>query len=255
MKKILSVASVTFKESIRNRTVLAIILLALAFAISALLLAAMALDQRVRVITDWGLFCLSAFGVALAILIGVSLVHKEVVRKTLYVVLSRPLGRWQYVVGKFLGELGVLLIEVVLISIVLVAMLIGEGQTPGMLLYKAMVLSTAEIVLVAALALFFSSFSSPYLSGFFTLGLFVAGRSLEVLEKLIDKVQIPWVHTVLKAGYYLLPDFASFNLAPRVVNDLPITGAELGSALIYGAGYTLVLLFLSCLIFSRRELV
>ncbi len=219
-----------------------------------LVLAAMALDHRARVITDWGLFCLSAFGVGLAIILGVNLLQNEIGRKTLYVVLSRPLARWRYVAGKFLGELGVLAIEVALIALTLVLMLAFEDQPLGGLLFKAMALYAAEIVMVAAWALFFSSFSSPYLSGFFTLGLFVVGRSLEVLRHLVDKVEITWVHAVLKGFYYLLPDLAVFNRAPRVVNNLPIPWSEMGAALAYAAGYVNILVFLSCWVFSRREL-
>jgi len=254
MGKLLSTTSVTFRESIRNRTVLAILLLALGFAASALVLAAMAQDQRVRVITDWGLFCLSAFGVGLAIILGVNLLQKEIGRKTLYVVLSRPLARWQYVLGKFLGELGVLAVEVVLLALALVVMLACEGQPVSGLLLKAMLLYAAEIALVAAWALFFSSFSSPYLSGFFTLGLFVAGRSLEVLQHLIDKVAVPWIHALLQGLFYLLPDLAAFNLAPRVVNDIAVPAGEVAAALAYATGYGSLLVFLSCLLFSRREL-
>jgi len=255
MANIFSLASVTFRESIRNRTILAILLLGAAFAASALLLAALALDQRIRVITDWGLFCLSVFGVGMAILLGVNLVQKEVGRKTLYVVLSRPLSRWQYVVGKFLGMLAVLLVVMLVLTCTLIVMLLLEGRAPGSLLVKAMVLSGAEIVLVAALALFFSSFSSPYLSGLFTLGTFVVGRSLPELEKLIDRLQLPPLHALLKGLFFLLPDFADFQRAPRVVNDIPIPWQELASALTYGAGYCLILVLLSCWVFSKRELV
>lgn len=254
MRKILSVARVTFRESIRNRTILAILFLGLAFAVSALFLAELAIDQRVRVITDWGLFCLSAFGVMLAIILGVNLVHKEVVRKTLYVVLARPMERWRYVVGKFLGVLAVLAVEVLVLAIALVVMLALEGKGLKLLLFEAMVLSVFEIVLVAALALFFSSFSSPYLSGFFTLGVFVVGRSLPVLEKLIDKVEIPAAHVILKGFYFLLPDLADFNLATRVVNDVPIDWAHVVNCFLYAVGYTSLLVVLSCLVFGRREL-
>ncbi|RME28869.1 MAG: hypothetical protein D6806_02165 [Deltaproteobacteria bacterium] len=254
MKKILSVARVTFRESIRNKTILAILLLGLAFAASALLLAELALDQRVRVITDWGLFCLSAFGVGLAIILGVNLVHKEVVRKTLYVVLARPMERWKYVVGKFLGVLAVLSVEVVVLSLALVAMLALEGKGLKLLLFKAMVLSAAEIVLVAAIALFFSSFSSPYLSGFFALGVFLVGRSLPVLEKLIEKIEIPAVHWPLKGMFFVLPDLADLNLASRVVNDIPIEWASVANGVLYAVGYAGLLVLFSCLVFGRREL-
>lgn len=255
MRAVFSVAATTFRESIRNRTVLGILILALGFIVSALLLAELSLDQRVRVITDWGLFCVSIFGVILAILIGVSLVHKEVRRKTLYVILSRPIRRWQYVVGKYLGLVLTLLVQVGIMSAALILLLWGTGEPPGALLVKALLAILAEILLVAALAVFFASFASPYLSGLFTLGLFVVGRSLETLGTLADKVESTVVHGFLKGLFFVLPDFADFNLSNRVVHQVPIGLNELGWLWIYGIGYLGVLLFFGAWIFSRRDLV
>ena len=254
MRAILSIASTTFRESIRNRTVLGILLLALGFIVSALLLAELSLDQRVRVITDWGLFCVSIFGVILAILIGVTLVQKEVRRKTLYVILSRPIHRWQYVLGKYLGLALTLLVEVGTLSAALILVLAISGVAPTLLLLKALLAVLAEILLVAALAVFFASFSSPYLSGLFTLGLFVIGRSLESLNTLADRVDSAVGHLFMKSLFFVLPSFADFNLSNRVVHEAPIGFSELGWLWAYSIGYLGVLLFLGALIFSRRDL-
>lgn len=255
MRAILSVATTTFRESIRNRTVLGILVLALGFIVSALLLAELSLDQRVRVITDWGLFCVSIFGVILAILIGVSLVQKEVRRKTLYVILTRPIHRWQYVIGKYLGLALTLLVEVGTMSLALVLLLWISGTPPTLLLIKALLVILAEILVVGALAVFFASFASPYLSGVFTLGLFVVGRSLETLGTLADKVEVAVVHGFLKGLFFILPDFADFNLSNRVVHHVPIGLNEVGWLWLYGIGYLGVLLFFSAWIFNRRDLV
>lgn len=254
MRAVLSIAGTTFRESIRNRTVLAIFLLALAFIASALLLAELSLDQRVRVITDWGLFCVSIFGVLLAVLVGVSLVQKEVRRKTLYAVLSRPIHRWQYVVGKYLGLALTLLLEVGTLSAALVALLAASGSAPTPLLFSALLCILAEILLVAALAVFFASFTSPYLSGLFTLGIFVIGRSLEALGALADRVDAAVVHGFLKGLFFILPDFAGFNLGNRVVHEIPIDLSAVGWLWIYAIGYIGVLLFFGSWIFTRRDL-
>jgi len=254
MRAILSIASTTFRESIRNRIVMGILVLALAFIGSALLLAELSVDQRVRVITDWGLFCVSIFGVILAVLIGVSLVQKEVRRKTLYVILSRPIHRWQYVIGKYLGLSLTLLVEVGTLSVALILLLWASGMPPTMLLVKALLVILAEILLVAALAVFFATFSSPYLSGLFTLGLFVVGRSLEAVNVLADKVEATVVHGFLKGLFFVLPDFADFNLSDRAVHQIPIGMNEVGWLWLYGIGYLGVLLFFGAWIFTRRDL-
>jgi ABC-type transport system involved in multi-copper enzyme maturation permease subunit len=206
------------------------------------------------VVTDWGLFCVSVFGVMLAILIGVTLVQKEVRRKTLYVVLSRPIHRWQYVVGKYMGLGLTLLVEVGALSTALAVLLLISGAPPGLLLFKALLLTLVEILLVAAMAIFFASFSSPYLSGFFTLGLFVVGRSLPSLYLLIDKIDLEFVKVPLKGLFFILPDLADFNLSTRVVNGVDISGSQVAALVAYGLGYLLLLLFFSSWIFSRRNL-
>jgi Cu-processing system permease protein len=234
--------------------VLGIILLAVGFIASALLLAELALDERARVIKDWGLFCVSIFGVGLAILMGVNQVHKEVRRKTLYVVLSRPIGRWQYVVGKVLGLSITLLIEVGALSLAMMILLWSEGISTDALLFSALLLSLVEILLVAALAVFFASFSSPYLSGLFTLGLFVVGRSIPVLDKLTDRITVPAARGVLKALVQILPDLSSLNISTQAIHGMSIPASELLTIVAYGIGYMIVLMATSAWIFSRRDL-
>jgi ABC-type transport system involved in multi-copper enzyme maturation permease subunit len=254
MRVILSIAATTFRESIRNRTVLGILLLALGFIASALLLAELSLDQRVRVITDWGLFCVSVFGLILAILVGVSLVHKEVRRKTLYVVLSRSIHRWQYILGKYLGLALTLLIEVGALSIALILLLGVSGVSPSWLLLKVLLVILLEILLVAALAVFFASFSSPHLSGLFALGIFVVGRSLQPLYELVEKIDAVALRGFLKGLLFVIPDFADFNLAGRVVHGVTTPWSQVGLIWAYGLGYIGLLLFFSTWIFSRRDL-
>jgi ABC-type transport system involved in multi-copper enzyme maturation permease subunit len=254
MRAILSVAATTFKESIRNRTILGILILAIGFIISALLLAELALDQRIRVILDWGLFCVSAFGVLLAILLGVSLVQKEVRRKNLYVILSRPIRRWQYVLGKYLGLGLTLAIEVGALTLALILLLLFEGHTPDLLLAKSLYLILVEVLLVAAIAVFFASFSSPYLSGFFTLGMFAVGRSLPALAHLSEKVDSQATHFLLKGLFFLLPDLADFNMNARVIHNLEIDFFEVGLLSLYGLSYLTIILVLAAWSFSRRDL-
>jgi ABC-type transport system involved in multi-copper enzyme maturation permease subunit len=206
------------------------------------------------VITDWGLFCVSLFGVILSILVGVSLVQKEVRRKTLYVVLSRPIHRWQYVLGKYLGLALTLLVEVGALSIALILLLGVSGVVPTWLLFKVLLVILLEILLVAALAVFFASFSSPYLSGLFTLGVFVVGRSLEPLYELVERIDAAAISVFLKGLLFIIPDFADLNLGGRVVHGVATAWSQVGWTWAYGLGYIGLLLFFSAWIFSRRDL-
>jgi ABC-type transport system involved in multi-copper enzyme maturation permease subunit len=254
MRAVLSVAATAFRESIRNRTLLGVLLLAVAFVASALLLAELALDQRIRVIQDWGLFCVTAFGVLLAILMGVSQVHKEVRRKTIYVVLTRPIRRWQYVLGKYLGMAATLILEVLCLSLALAALLVLEGGPVDATLLAALALALLEILLVAAMATFFAAFASPYLSGLFTLGLFVIGRSLPSLLGLADKVESDGLRTLARGLIQVLPDLTGFNLSSQVVFGVPPSPAQVGWSALYGLSYLAALLLLAAAVFSRKDM-
>ena len=254
MRAIWSIAATTFRESIRNRTMLGIVLLALAFLGSALLLAALSLDQRIRVITDWGLFCVSAFGVLLAILMGVSQIHQENKRKSIYVVLTRPNPRWKYVLGRQLGLTITLLTGVTCIAGALILLLLSEGVPPSALLFKALWLALVEVLVVAGLALFFASFSSPVLSGMFTFGVFVVGRSMPWLETLSGKTEALLPKGLLVALTYGLPDLASLNVGARVVHGIELPWEQVLTLSLYGFSYLGALIFFSAWIFSRRDL-
>jgi Cu-processing system permease protein len=255
MNAVLSIAATTFKESIRNRTVLGILLLAIAFIASALLLAELSLDQRVRVMKDWGLFCVSLFGVLLAIIAGTNLVHKEVNKKTLYVVLTRPIRRFQYVLGKYLGLSLTLTLLVGALTAALLALLAFEHTAPDTILWMALGLSLIEILLLAALAVFFASFSSPYLSGFFTLGLFFVGRSIPTLDALASRVSIPAAKASLTGFLFFLPRLSDFAISTRAVHELTMPWSEFLTTAAYGGAYLALLLLFSGWIFSKRDMV
>ena len=145
MQAILSFASTTFRESIRSHLILGVLFLALGFLVSALLLAELALDERIRVILDWGLFCVSMFSVMLAILTGVSTVHKEIGRKTLYVILSRPIPRWYYILGKYLGLIYILVVTVGSLGFCFLLLLAIENVSPTLLLFQTFLIFTGRI--------------------------------------------------------------------------------------------------------------
>jgi Cu-processing system permease protein len=120
-------------------------------------------------------------------------------------------------------------------------------------LLEAIALIYVEIAIVTALALFFSSYSSPMLSAIFTLGVYVAGQFNADLRHFNDVVNAPAVAAIARAAYYVLPDFAKFDVKLAVVHGLPVSATYMGSAVLYALVYIAALLFGAAAIFGRRD--
>jgi ABC-type transport system involved in multi-copper enzyme maturation permease subunit len=258
MRQMLSVAVNTFRESARSRVLLTIGLLALLMIISSLLLGALSFGEERKIVADWGLFCISVFGVAITVAVGIQLIHKEVDRKTLYAVLAKPVGRTTFLLGKHLGTVAVLVVAVLAMALVHQGLMIyaSGGLEPRLLLGALAIL--LMLLLLAAVATFFSTVSSPLLSGLFTLALFLAGRSLHSMKYLIFKLEhvydMAGTAAPLKVLYYLLPNFAVFDIDGEVVHGLALPEGYLGLLALYAVAYSAVLLAAAALAFARRDL-
>jgi len=258
MRPLLSVAINTFRESARSRVLLTIALLAVLMIISSLVLAALSFGEERKIVADWGLFCISVFGVAITVAVGIQLIHKEVDRKTLYAVLAKPVGRTTFLLGKYLGTMAVLTVAVAAMAVVHQGLMIyaGGALEPRLLLGSLAILLT--LLLLSAAATFFSTVSSPVLSGMFTLALFLAGRSLHSMKYMIFKLEVvydmPEAAAPLKLLYYLLPNFAVFDIDGEMVHGLALPEGYLLFLTVYAVAYSAVLLAAASLAFSRKDL-
>jgi len=258
MRQVFSVAVNTFRESARSRVLLGIGLLALLMIVSSVVLGALSFGEESKLVADWGLFCISVFGVATTVAVGVQQIYKEVDRKTLYAVLAKPVGRTTFLLGKHLGTVAVLTVAVLAMAVVHQGLMLYAGGALEPRLLLGALASLLMLTLLAAFATFFSTISSPFLSGLFTLGLFLAGRSLHHLKYFIFKLEtvyeIPSAAAPIKVLYYLLPNFAVYDIDGEVVHGVELPAGYLGFLALYAAAYSAVLLAGAALAFSRRDL-
>lgn len=251
----LAIAMNTFREAVRNKILYALLVVALAMITSGVFLGRLALDQNIRIIQDFGLFFLTFFGMVIAVFVGVTLLHDEVSRRTLYVLLATPLGRAEFLLGKYVGMLILLAVQVGVMAAALVALLAHEGAPVGAVLLQAVALAYVELAVVTAVAVLFSSFSTPYLSGLFTFGVFVVGRVSGDLLMLLPAVEPASVRPVLRAVATLLPGLWRFDLTARVVHGQPIGADTFALTAAYGFTYVALVLCLAAAIFRRRDFV
>ena len=254
--RIVHIASNTFREAVRDRVLYNLIAFALLMSGAAILVGQISIDIERLVVINLGLTAVSLFGLVIAIFIGIGLVSKEIDKRTLYTVLSRPVRRWEFIVGKFLGLAGTLVVNTVCMAIgVFIALLYVSHhfqKADGWLLV-ALYFIVLQFLIITALALLFSSFSSPLLSAVFAFALFVIGCFAEDLRGFAGMTQgiTRWLTT---GAAYLVPNFSALNVINQVAH-----GEAVGRQLViyntaYALAYTVTVVAGATLIFERRSL-
>ena len=266
MRAVRTVAVNVFRESVRDRVPYNLVLFAVLLISSSYLIGQLTAGQDVKIIKDLGLAATAVFGLFISIFIGIGLVSKEVERRSIYALLSKPVSRAQFIAGKYAGLVLTLAVNVSVMTIALYAVLaymvwtepptIRAGwDAPGIdpALLKAIFLIFIELMLVTAIAIFFSTFSSPILSAALTFGFVIAGHFNADLKN-FDKIVSSRAAVMFARGvYHVLPDLSAFDVKTEVVHGLPVTAGYLASTAAYGLVYVAGLLLIATFVFSRRD--
>jgi Cu-processing system permease protein len=246
----------TFREAVRDRVLYNLIAFALLLSGSAILVGQISMDVERLVVVNMGLTAVSLFGIVIAIFIGIQLVSKEIEKRTLYTVLSRPVRRWEFIVGKFFGLAGTLVVNTVFMAIGVFAALLYVAkhfQGPDGWIGVALYFIVLQFLIICAIALFFSSFSSPLLSAVFAFSLFVIGSFSEDLRNFaaITKGVTRWLAT----GFaYILPNFSALNVISSVAHQKAVPSELILNNTLYAILYATAALCGAVLIFERRNL-
>ena len=184
--------------------------------------------------------------------IGVGLVYKEIDRRTIYTIISKPIHRWQFLLGKYLGLVMTLFVEVAIMTVGFMVVVSFYGKADPVLL-KAVLLIFYELAIITAVAIMFSSFSTPVLSSLFTMGIFVVGHLSADLKVFGAKSDSMLVRKVTSFLYYALPNMSNLNIKAQVVQGVPVTAEYIGMVTAYAALYIIIILALAAIIFQRRD--
>ena len=250
--KVLSIALNTFRENLRDKLLYNLLIFALLMIGSSLLLMTLTLGEFHRLILDIGLGSINFFGVLIAIFVGIGLVSKEIEKKTIYTIISKPVARYQFLLGKYMGLSLTLLVNTAIMAVGLLAVLYFQDVPIHVVLFKALGTIFLEFMVVTAVALFFSTFTSATLSAIFTLAIFVIGHLTTDLRTFGQKMDAVG-RGILDGIYYFLPNLERFNLKGHVTHQLDVSGNDLLLIAIYGVVYTAFLLLLASVIFQRRD--
>jgi len=266
MRPIGVIALNVFRESVRDKVLYNLVLFAIVLMGASYLIGQLTAGQDVKIIKDLGLAAASLMGVLIAVFIGIGLVAKEVERRSIYSLLSKPITRSQFILGKYLGLVFTLVANLAVMAIAYYGVLAYlDWQTPANvkqgweaaatdpMLLKAFALIGVELMLVTALALFFSTFSSTFLSAALTIAIYVIGHFSDDLRTLESFGASPAVAMIGRGLYYAFPNLAPLNVTAAVVHGQAVTAQHMLLASGSIGLYVAVLLVASTLIFERRD--
>lgn len=336
--RIYAIALNAYREAIRDRVLFGVLGLALASLIFGASLAWLSLNEQVRILVDHGVVTISWLSNLVAVFLGASFLYKEIELRTLYVILAKPVTRWQFVLGKYLGIVGTALVFIGLTASMLLLLLdVQAAEAAGasgaglawlvrqvtasrakrvVALFAAMAviavllrvtlripvvqrirdalgaavtlvltiallavtatmaravapddtryvlmscgLVAGEVVITAAIAMLFSSFSTPFVTGMLTLGVFIVGRTAGTMMDMRGRTLPPEVKDLLKGVATVVPNLQLFVPSRDALMN-PERGLEawryIAETMGYGILYAAVLLFVSALVFRKRDLV
>ncbi|HMI92694.1 MAG TPA: ABC transporter permease subunit [Polyangiales bacterium] len=306
MRPVFAVAINTFREAVRDRVLYGVLGIATAVLLFTLVLAQVSLDQQLRIVLDVGLASISLFSVLVAVFLGSSLLYKEIERKTLYVILPKPIRRYQFLLGKYCGialtafvfvaiqgavQLLVSSIQAGVNLVLAIGVLLGMPVVLGLAMWKArdrtavvvpwscaalaaaafvasttelelgpvlcaLTLTVGEVLMLTAVALFFSSFSTPFLTALLSLGVWMVGRSADTMVTMKSAAIPQTVRSGLKLLAKVWPNFDLFvpgrhTLETQLAGAGPFTYVV--NNMLYAVAYGFVVLVLASFIFQRRD--
>ncbi|HAN32469.1 MAG TPA: hypothetical protein DCQ06_12810 [Myxococcales bacterium] len=258
--RVSAVMSNTLRETGRTRAFYGVLIVAMLLLFGSVILSDLALvNQKARLVQDFGLFTIPLVTILTGVLLGVVLLQKEIEKKTLYAILPKPIRRGEFLLGKYLGLCTLLLLEMLVLALCWFAVLALRGGEISAPIFSALLLSYVEVMLITAIATFFSSLSSPLLSGILTLGMFIIGRISYIIVDLMNAskgvfAEVAAMRWLGRGIMVVVPDLSAFNISDELLLGWPVTPEYLLHSIGYGLSYSAIFLVLGLLVFERRDL-
>jgi ABC-type transport system involved in multi-copper enzyme maturation permease subunit len=254
IQRLTAIAANAFREAVRDRILYNLILFVLLITASAVFLGELTAGQEARVIVNLGLSAMLLFGAFISIFVGVSLVWKEIEKRTVYSIFAKPVGRGEFIVGKYLGLCLTIALNVIVMGagVSLALLYVAGGMLAGRI-WGAVLLIFLELTILTAVAIMFSSFSTPALSALITFFVFLIGHfssSLLDLANTMGSRGAVWLFTAI---YYVLPNLSTFSFIANTANGQVPPPAMIGGAALYALVYDIVLMTITVMICSRRN--
>lgn len=253
MRQIRIIAVNTVRELLRERVLYNLLFFALVLLAGSLMLSWLTVGDPGRIVIDLGLASINLFGVCMAIFVGITLVSREWDRRTMYVILTKPVPRAHFIIGRYVGLSLVLLMNMGVMIAGLVSLLFLAHSSIDLSLVQALATMYCELAMVAAVAVFFSTLTTSTLSAMFTLGIYVSGQSITTLKALAEHAG-GLLQAAATSAIYLMPNLEQLNLKSSVLAQHPLAASDVWLLIGYASAYSATLLGIAVMIFERRDL-
>ncbi len=253
LRPILAIAGQTFTEARRNRIFYSLFLFALVVILNSVIFTEITIVTMDRMLKDTGVAAINVFALALTVFVGVGVINREVDRKSIYSIVAKPIGRYQFIVGKFLGLLAIIITTS---GAMLVALLIAMAgydvpiKSPVFVGWLGILL---EVCVLGSFAVLCSSFTNAFVSAFMTIAIFVSGHLSGEMLLAARKSQHAVAEAVGATLYYVVPNLERFNFKYHVTYDLVVPASDVLASTAYALRYVAAFLVASVVIFSRRD--
>jgi ABC-type transport system involved in multi-copper enzyme maturation permease subunit len=257
MRRVGAVALNTFREAVRDRVLYNLVFFALLMMAAAIFVGQISIGIEEMVIKSLGLSAISVIGLLIAVFIGVGLVYKEMDKRTLYALLAKPVRRWEFLLGKFSGLVLTLAVNTLAMAVGLFGALlyVKHHLEPGdAVLLVATYFIWLKLMLVVALALLFSCYSTPLLAILYTSAFYLAGMFVEEMRTFRMETMSPATAALVRGISYLLPNFENFNVMAAAAHGRGVSGTLIAQNTGYAVLYSTLVLLIAMAVFSRRNL-
>lgn len=253
MKNVITIAQNTFKETIRDKILYVILAFAFLFLLSTTALGTLSLGEDIKVVKDLGLGGIYIFSLIITIFLGTSLIYKEIEKRTLYILLSKPVSRVEFLIGKFFGLWSSVILNVLLMSAVYLTIVAIKGGGVDLVSLWSILLLLFELSIFIALAIVFSTITMPLAGAIYSLIILYIGHSLDMIKNAAEKSSAFFKYLV-EIAYYILPNLEKFNLRNSVVHGTTPSFNEIMFPVIYAILYSICLLWIASIALKNQDL-
>ncbi|MCP4644656.1 MAG: ABC transporter permease subunit [bacterium] len=252
--RVFAVARNTFRESVRDKVLYVLLFFALATILGSKALGWISIGQDIKIVKDISLAAVSLFGVLISIFVGTNLVYKEIDKRTIYTIVCRPMWRWEFILGKYLGLAMLLAVVTAAMTVAAAGYVAILGGTITWTFLMAALLIYWELLLITSFAVLLSSVASPILGAMIVLSAYVVGHATSILTDLPTHFDGTLTKRILEFCYYVIPNLSNFNIRAEAANDVPVSAGYVAWAMVYGLVYTAMLLILAAVAFEDKDL-
>ena len=253
MNRICAVAHNTFRESIRDKVLYVLLFFAVTTILGSKVLGWISIGQDIKIIKDICLTAMSVFGTLIAIFVGANLVYKEIDKKTLYTLLAQPMKRYEFMLGKYIGLMAVIVVSLAFMTIGGTFYLWLMGGAVNGVWFQAILLVSMKLTLLTAFSILLSTLVSPILGAIIVVSFYVVGHATDIFQDLPIQFKDTLAKKLLELVYYVIPNLNLFNLQSEAANNVPVANGYIVYTLIYGLAWSALLLVLACMASEGRD--